>query len=86
MNFKKAMCAILTVILVFSLCGCVAKTREQRKMEANTAKHLYISLPNGNVVDGFPDYLFISSYGLVDATINGVRYRTSLSRCVIIYE
>lgn len=86
MNFKKVICVFLIVIIVFSLCGCAIKTREQGEMEANTVKHLYISLPDGNVVDGFPDYLFIGSHDFVAATINGVRYETSLSRCVIIYE
>lgn len=86
MNFKRVIYTILTIALALSLCGCVVRVNWNGDGQLTAVKHLYISLPDGNVIDGVPDYLYMSSYGFVDATINGVRYKTSLSRCVVIYE
>ena len=75
---------ILLIILLLNIIALVISMVANKRSEAAPkVKYAQLLLPNGNYVQGRCERIRHFPYGCVKISIEGIRYRTHISRLVI---
>ena len=88
-NTIRVIAIILLMLLLLSVCvlfaGCAAA--EEAELVSGSAKetseYAILSLPNGEIIEGYVQRKYISSSGCVHITVNDTEYLTHMSNVVV---
>lgn len=72
---------LLTLLALILICGCSTKETTET---TETTMYAIIKAPNGEIIEGYADDMWLLSDSMVRITINGIYYRTHFSNVLTI--